>query len=322
MRALVKAAALSSVVVIANVQPGADAARGPDWSETVRQETAIEMVVAEEIGLAPLQRPAAILLNAAFTEFPKATSFDASTRAIAVPPLGDMSLALYGVRPEPETTARAVAVLPADKPAASAIDIPLPMTRPAVKASRSAAPIEQIKFEGPTMAPFAHVKFCLANPADCRERKIVFRGGPVRLTDAKRRELMRVNTEVNRAIIATPASNETAATEKWLISPEFGDCNDYAVTKRHKLLAKGWPARALLLAEVVVPSGEHHLVVVVRTDKGDLVLDNLNATLRSPVKTRYQWVRAESPVNPKFWAKVAQPTTEMAAIDRRQTNRL
>lgn len=320
MRALVKATALSSVIVLANVQPGADAARGPDWSETVRQETAIEMVVAEDLGLAPLQRPAAILSNAAATEFPKATSLDASTWAIAVPPLGDMSLALYGVQSEPEPPA--VAVLPADKPAAPAIDIPRPMTRPAAKASRPAAPIEQIKFEGPTMAPFAHVKFCLANPADCRERKVVFRGGPVKLTDAKRRELMRVNTEVNRAIIATPASDETAATEKWLIAPEFGDCNDYAVTKRHKLLAKGWPARALLLAEVVVPSGEHHLVVVVRTDKGDLVLDNLNATLRSPAKTRYQWVRVESPVNPKFWSKVAAPATEVAAVDRRQANRL
>ena len=337
MRTLVKVAALSSAIAIASVQPGADAARGPDWSDAVRREAVIGTAVSEGMPV-PLQRPADILSSAAATEFPKVAVVEGLTGAIAVPPLGDISLALYGVRPvpgltepeapAPQTTdaakvaAPAVAMIPSDEPAAPQIDIPLPAARPAMKALRPAAPIEQIKFESPTMAPFAHVRFCLTNPAECRERKLVFRGGPVKLTEAKRRELMRVNTEVNRAIIAYRPSDETVATEKWLISPEFGDCNDYAVTKRHKLLAKGWPARNLLLAEVVVPSGEHHLVVVVRTDKGDLVLDNLNATLRSPAKTRYQWVRVESPVNPKYWAKIAAPATEMAAVDRRQANRL
>jgi predicted transglutaminase-like cysteine proteinase len=54
--------------------------------------------------------------------------------------------------------------------------------------------------------------------------------------------------------------------------PSSGDCNDYAVTRRHDLIARGWPARSLLLAEVITSWGEHHLVVVVahqRCGSGD-----------------------------------------------------
>ena len=52
------------------------------------------------------------------------------------------------------------------------------------------------------------------------------------------------------------------------------------MTKRHELMARGWPARSLLLAEVVTNWGEHHLVLVVRTRTADLVLDNLDADIK------------------------------------------
>jgi hypothetical protein len=83
------------------------------------------------------------------------------------------------------------------------------------------------------------------------------------------------------------------------------------VTKRHQLLARGWPSRALILSEVVIPGGEHHLVLVVRAKEGDFVLDNLRYDVRPVARTGYQWVRAQSPDNPKFWSKIAirrQPT--------------
>ena len=90
-----------------------------------------------------------------------------------------------------------------------------------------------------------------------------------------------VARSTHRCVSVKPERNLAGVVgEEWLISPKAGDCNDYAVTKRHELLARGWPSRALLLAEVIVPSGEHHLVVVVRTNEGDFVLDNLNASVR------------------------------------------
>jgi len=64
----------------------------------------------------------------------------------------------------------------------------------------------------------------------------------------------------------------------------------------------------------VVPSGEHHLVLVVRIrdiermQDVDLVLDNLNANIRPVGLTPYRWVRVESPSNPKYWSTVNVPS--------------
>lgn len=164
--------------------------------------------------------------------------------------------------------------------------------------------VVHIQFNAPMLPPIAHSMFCLRYPSDCKVRKFVFRGGPIELTAQRRAQLVRINAEVNHAIIPQP-NLEGLAGEKWLISPKAGDCNDYAVTKRHKLLALGWPERALLLSEVVTSWGEHHLVLVVRTREGDFVADNLNASIRSWSKTPYEWVRIQSPGNPTFWSAVA-----------------
>jgi predicted transglutaminase-like cysteine proteinase len=158
----------------------------------------------------------------------------------------------------------------------------------------------RIVLGAPVLPPFAHTRFCLIYPAECRVHGLHFRGGAIALTPKRRADLVRINAEVNRAIKPQRA-RESTADEKWLIAPPSGDCNDYAVTKRHQLLARGWPARALLLAEVAVPSGEHHLVLVVRTREGDLVADNLNLAIRLWTETRYRWVRIQSPANPLLW---------------------
>ena len=93
-----------------------------------------------------------------------------------------------------------------------------------------------------------------------------------------------------------------------MVGPRAGDCNDYAVTKRHELLARGWSARSLLLAEVAIDSGEHHLVLVVRTGDGDFVLDNLSAHIRPWSKMSYRWLRIQSPKNPNYWSTIAPLT--------------
>jgi predicted transglutaminase-like cysteine proteinase len=170
---------------------------------------------------------------------------------------------------------------------------------------RAMAPaIQKIVFSGPALAPFAHTRFCMQYPADCVPHHIIFRGGPIALTDERREELLEVNAQVNRSIV--PERNtEGVAGEAWLLSPKSGDCNDYAVTKRHDLIALGWPSRVLLLAEVVTTWGEHHLVLVVRTRQGDLVADSLYHDLKPWTRTPYQWVRIQSPKTPTYWSTLA-----------------
>jgi predicted transglutaminase-like cysteine proteinase len=164
------------------------------------------------------------------------------------------------------------------------------------------AAIQHIKFEAPALPPFAYTQFCVRYAEECRKRTM-FRGGPVKLTAERWDQLNEVNKAVNRDIV--PERNELGlAGETWLISPDRGDCNDYAVTKRHQLLAQGWPARALLLSEVVTNSGEHHLVLVVRTKGGDLVLDNLSPQIKPWSRAPYRWVRIQMPDQTKLWATI------------------
>ena len=137
---------------------------------------------------------------------------------------------------------------------------------------------------------------------ECRPRK-VFRGGPIRLSAEKQVELAQVNASINAHIVPEPNLRGLAG-EAWLIGPERGDCNDYAVTKRHELMARGWPARALLLSEVVTTWGEHHLVLVVRTVDGDLVLDNLTNRIKPWSRAPYRWVRMQMPGAAKLWTTV------------------
>jgi predicted transglutaminase-like cysteine proteinase len=120
----------------------------------------------------------------------------------------------------------------------------------------------------------------------------------------RQKELARINQAINASII--PQANlQGLAGETWLINPDRGDCNDYAVSKRHELMARGWPARTLLLSEVVTGSGQHHLVLLVRTSEGDVVLDNLTGRIVPWFKTPYRWVRTQMPGVPKLWATVA-----------------
>jgi predicted transglutaminase-like cysteine proteinase len=152
-----------------------------------------------------------------------------------------------------------------------------------------------------TLAPMAYTRFCMRYADQCKPQTIMFRGGPVRLTEARWEDLKRVNKVVNGSI-SPEANTEGVAGEKWIINPSRGDCNDYAVSKRYELLKRGWPARALLLSEVKTSSGEGHLILVVRTSVGDLVLDNLTPQIRPWTHAPYLWVRMQTPKNPNFWA--------------------
>jgi predicted transglutaminase-like cysteine proteinase len=152
-------------------------------------------------------------------------------------------------------------------------------------------------------APFAGKVFCLKNPAECRVRPAghavgVTDSGKVVLTQTRIGELAAVNRAVNAAI--RPRA-EAAGSDQWQIGPAAGDCEDYALTKRHRLIAMGWPSSATLLSRVRTPRGELHVVLTVRTDRGDYVLDNLAAEVRPAGAVPYRWESTQSERDPRVW---------------------
>ena len=148
---------------------------------------------------------------------------------------------------------------------------------------------------GYTAAPPAFTRFCLDYPEECRADG---GAGELHFTADLHVELEKVNRVVNRAIV--PAAPD-GGVDDWRLDAAQGDCNDYAVQKRHALLALGLAPHALSLAVVRTPSQEAHLVLTVRTDAGDFVLDNLHEHVLRWDGAGYTWIMRQSERNPMYW---------------------
>lgn len=146
--------------------------------------------------------------------------------------------------------------------------------------------------ESSAAPPVGYQIFCLRNPEQCQG------GGAsvVRATESTFQEISRVNSAVNRAI--KPRSD--GAADVWAAGAAEGDCEDYVLTKRQELIARGFPPSALRVAYVKTRSGEGHAVLVVRTDQGDLTLDNLSGSVRGLKSTGYNVV-SMSGAKPLVW---------------------
>jgi predicted transglutaminase-like cysteine proteinase len=166
----------------------------------------------------------------------------------------------------------------------------------------------------PTLAPFQHVRFCLRYPADCKSNPAEHER--VDLTVENLELLRRINDSVNMAISPKLKSYGEDLQDNWTIGPASGDCNDYAITKRHALLEGGLPAKALRLSTVKTTSGIGHLVLVVATTKGDLVLDNLTESIRPWQDTDYRWLKIQSAADARFWYEIRTPVA-MSQVDRK-----
>jgi predicted transglutaminase-like cysteine proteinase len=169
------------------------------------------------------------------------------------------------------------------------------------KQAETAAPFASRRW-GETIAPFAHVRFCVEAPEQCQRKGVSIRKRGIVMTPARMTELARVHRQVNSAIRPS-AEREGPTGDTWSISPAAGDCDDYAVTKRARLLAQGWPSSTLLLTHVVARDGQDHLVLMVRMKGGDVVLDNLVSEPRLRPLERTPIVKIQSPVDPGLWLK-------------------
>jgi predicted transglutaminase-like cysteine proteinase len=147
-----------------------------------------------------------------------------------------------------------------------------------------------------TLAPFQHVRFCLRYPQDCQSS--AKKAEPI--TPQMMGLLQSVNDNVNRAI--NPSSEDYNG--GWTIAPNIGDCNDYAVTKRHELLMRGLPPGVLRLSVTKTPTGIGHLLLVVTTTRGNMVMDNLTNEIRPWEFTGYRLLKIQSAADPQLWVTI------------------
>ena len=99
-----------------------------------------------------------------------------------------------------------------------------------------------------------------------------------------------------------------------------GDCEDYALLKRHLLIEAGWPASALLITVVRDEKQDGHAILTARTSHGDLVLDNKNDDIVVWHRTPYTFVMRQSYLDPKAWVAL-DPAQSAAPATIAVTNR-
>ncbi|WP_152048512.1 transglutaminase-like cysteine peptidase [Aureimonas psammosilenae] len=155
---------------------------------------------------------------------------------------------------------------------------------------------------GATTQPVGHYEFCGRHPDRCLPGD----GGArsISLTKSAWNDLDRVNRAVNRAIAPLTDEENYDTPELWTYPVTAGDCEDYALLKQYMLERAGYPRSSLLLTVLRQANGDGHAVLTVVTDRGDLVLDNLDEEVRDWSATPYVYLKRQSPKDPAKWIAI------------------
>lgn len=114
-----------------------------------------------------------------------------------------------------------------------------------------------------------------------------------------------INTWVNRSVRAINDDRQYGVEEHWALPTKTGgDCEDFVLLKKRELIASGIDPKRLLIATALDNNRNPHAVLVFRSEKGDLVLDNLTNRIRMWHETNYLFLLMQDPAQPARWVKV------------------
>jgi predicted transglutaminase-like cysteine proteinase len=154
------------------------------------------------------------------------------------------------------------------------------------------------------------IRFCERNPDECRVD--VSEPAVVTMTPHVWRTIVAVNRRVNSRIKPLTDKEHWGVVDSWDFPDDgLGDCEDYQLLKRKLLVEQGVPRRSLRMTVVIDEQGEGHAVLMVRTDRGDFILDNKTSTVLPWNQTGYVFVKREGQDNAN-WASLgglASPVT-------------
>jgi predicted transglutaminase-like cysteine proteinase len=182
------------------------------------------------------------------------------------------------------------------------------LARPALFAAIGAA----------TKPPAGWQQFCAENADECRPGTDQVRD--VVLTPEKLQELYAVNKYVNDRVVWTSDDALYGKAERWTLPLDRGDCEDFALLKRKLLARAGWPQGSLLITTVEEPGPGRgrHAVLTVRTDRGEMILDNQTPEILFWYETNYRYLSRQSASDPNVWVSFGteQPKPAIAPTER------
>ncbi len=169
-----------------------------------------------------------------------------------------------------------------------------------------------LKSAGPTRPPIGWQQFCSAQVDECAVQSL--EAMTVTLDSGQWSQLNDINNRANRRIKPMSDLKHHGVPEYWSYPMDgYGDCEDYVLLKRRLLIEAGWPRQALLITVVRDQQNEGHAVLTVRTDHGDLVLDNQRARIVNWTETGYRFVKRQSAENPNLWVALRDLESRLEA---------
>jgi len=172
----------------------------------------------------------------------------------------------------------------------TALLLALPASAQTVAALPDAA--TAVALTGAAKPTDAWKEFCGRMPKECA----VDTSEPeaIVLTPKIWQSIVKVNERVNATIKAVTDMDHIGILDRWDFPDDGkGDCEDIQLLKRRKLAEMGLPYRAMRMTVVVDELGEGHAVMMIRTDRGDYVLDNKHSMVLHWQKTGYTYIKRE-----------------------------
>lgn len=172
-----------------------------------------------------------------------------------------------------------------------------------------------------TKAPNGWLQLCAADAEECKPTADQAR--EITLTPDMLQQLYEINKYVNDRVVWTSDAELYGTTERWAYPLDRGDCEDMVLLKRKMLAKAGWPLGALLIT-IVEERGQgkqertRHAVLTVRSDRGEMILDNQTPEILFWYETNYRYLSRQSAADPNVWvsfsAEQAKPARDLAPL--------
>ena len=161
----------------------------------------------------------------------------------------------------------------------------------------------------------AWTEFCQRYPGECavdlNEAMVVD------LTPRAYQAIAAVNRRVNASITPMTDRDHWGVADKWDIPTDgYGDCEDFQLLKRKMLVEAGLPRRAMRMTVVIDEKNEGHAVLSVKTNRGDLILDNKTDDVLTWLETGYVFVKRESQ-DAQAWVSLGRAVSPVTTANRR-----
>ena len=128
---------------------------------------------------------------------------------------------------------------------------------------------------------------------------------------------MQTNRRINDQLTAATDMESVGVPDRWSFPGRDGlaDCEDYQLLKRRTLAEAGLPRRAMRMTVVIDEEGQGHAVLMIRTDRGDFILDNKRDAVLPWHDTGYVYIKREGQTS-LAWVSLGGATSPTATANR------